>query len=185
MALRLATASAHREVEEIGGLPGRIGTIADYAGCLSRFLAVLAPVERELAAFAEFQAQGIEIAPRLRSFAIIQDLRRLGAAFEPAPAGPAWLGGFAEALGALYVTEGAALGGQVIIAAIKDRLGAQVAGATAYFDSHGAETRTMWAGLRADLDRIGAAHPAWREPAIQGALRMFGRFAAALREPFA
>jgi heme oxygenase len=187
MSLRVATASAHREVEQIGALPERIASVADYAGCLQRYLSVLAPVERELAGFAEFHAQGIDIGPRLRGGAIMQDLRRLGVAV-PADApqsGPALLGGFGEALGALYVTEGASLGGQVIIRAVKARLGAAVSGATAFFEGHGAENGRMWAALRADLDRIGAANPAVLDAAARGALLMFGRFGEALRGNFA
>jgi hypothetical protein len=43
----------------------------------------------------------------------------------------------------------------------------------------------MWAALRADLDRIGAANPAVLDAAARGALLMFGRFGEALRGNFA
>ncbi|KQP39473.1 hypothetical protein ASF34_14160 [Methylobacterium sp. Leaf106] len=64
-------------------------------------------------------------------------------------------------LGALYVTEGSTLGGQVIAHHLHRSLGAEIAsGGCAYYEGYGKrDTGAMWASFRTFLDRSGEEGP--------------------------
>ena len=71
----------------------------------------------------------------------------------------------AEALGCLYVLEGASLGGQVISQHFQHSLALEANNGLAFFTSYGQETRTMWQtfGERlmvAEADEIAVIHSA-------------------------
>ncbi len=66
----------------------------------------------------------------------------------PAPAPPS-LGGVAAGLGALYVVEGATLGGRVIARHLARSLALGPADGAAFFAGYGDRTGAMWNGLRA------------------------------------
>ncbi len=79
------------------------------------------------------------------------------------------------------MTEGATLGGPSIAQAVVESLGAPAAGATTFFQGHGAENGRMWNQLRVALDGFGERHPERRAAVIRGARAVFRRFAAGLR----
>jgi heme oxygenase len=180
--LKLSVASLHDEIEAGGAIPDGILSLADYASALSRFYAVFAPVEEGLAAFDDWPEWGINLAAHCRTPALRADLSALG--FDPAGlprlvAPP--LADFAAALGALYVLEGSALGGKVILRSLEARLGKQIAGATAFFGSAGRHGALAWPVLKTKLDQFGEGRPAAQARAVAGAIAVFRQFAEALR----
>ncbi|MFN0092014.1 MAG: biliverdin-producing heme oxygenase [Acidimicrobiales bacterium] len=83
-------------------------------------------------------------------------------------------------LGALYVTEGSTLGGQVIARRLRTRLGL-TAGQTTSFDPYGPDTAQRWQELRAFLD-------AWPGPpagVVAGARAAFACYATWVLAPVA
>ena len=165
--LRAATAVLHRRVEDGVDLLHRVETREGAASLLLRmeaFYRTLEPLlERSLAGRVapEFLAPR---APRLRD-----DLDRLAPGWQalPAPEMPP----LADPLGALYVIEGAALGGQVIARHLVARLGFR----SAFFGGEGVGPR--WRAFRAILDGWGEY-----EAVEAGAIATFRAFERAVVE---
>ncbi len=82
-----------------------------------------------------------------------------------------------------YVLEGSALGGQVILAAVQPRLGADIEGATSFFAGFGRHGMARWRAFTAALDAYGAAHPTAQDAVVEGAALAFGMFLEAARQP--
>ncbi|MFE1597781.1 biliverdin-producing heme oxygenase [Methylobacterium sp. ID0610] len=178
--LRDATREAHERVEALSGLPDSIRDRADYATCLAAMLGVWGPIERDLRRWPDWEALGLEPAGRARGPLLEQDLMELqvGAEAVPAvPVGPS--GSFAEALGRLYVLEGSALGGRLILAALRRRPDLDLGEATRFFDGRGSDTGRLWGALRTALDRFGDRDPRAGAAVIRGAHDAFAAFAAA------
>jgi heme oxygenase len=179
--LRAAVASINGEWETNTILPGRLLSLADYAGSLSRFYTVFEPVEHWLAKFREWPALGIDIAEQSRAQHLLADLAALGFDAEglqvleiPRPAS------FAAALGALYVLERAALGGKFFLRQTEPRLGHDIAAATAFFGGAGRGAQLSWPAFKARLDIFGTKRPAAQGHVIAGAVETFRYFALAL-----
>lgn len=179
--LRMAVAGIHDEIEAYAGIPGKILSLADYAGCLSRFYTIFEPVEHWLAQFREWPALGIDIGAQCRVPAILNDLATLGFDGEDlkvldVPRPPS----FAAALGALYVLEGSALGGKVVLRQIEARLGREVAGATTFFGGAGRASQLSWPAFKGKLDFFGTKRPGAQAQVIEGAADIFRWFGKAL-----
>ncbi len=183
-ALRQATAAAHAALEhaafEHAGWAGRLASPAAYAAWLARHYAVFAPAEAQLARLGPWPLTGIDLPAHRRLPALAADLTALGIdpaaiaalAFPPPPT-------LAAGLGALYVLEGSALGGKIILREAQARLGDAIAGATGFFAAAG---HPPWTLFKSRLDAYGAAHCHAQPAVIAGALAMFAAFAAAFTE---
>jgi len=175
--LRTETRDAHSELEAKLGLPQRIATLDEYIRCLVDFYRFYAPLEQALAEFPEWPMAGVRLRERERTPWLLDDLRALGLdpreldwapqAFLPR------LGGFAEALGALYVLEGSTLGGRFILLHVEAALGDAISGAEAFFAGHRERTASLWKDLRTAIDAYGAAYPDQADAAVAGAVATF------------
>jgi heme oxygenase len=175
--LRARTSALHHRAERQLGLPDAIKTGDDYRRWLGNFLDFYRPLEARLTAFPDWEALGISLASRLHSASLEHDLAVLGCAARPGAGAPAELlpdlPTIAHALGALYVLEGATLGGQVILRAILSRPGLSIGGATRFFGGRGRDLGPMWNAFRERLDEFGRDHPSRRPDVAAGALRTF------------
>jgi heme oxygenase len=180
--LKQAVAGIHDEIEAHAAIPDGILSVADYACCLARFYAVFAPVEESLAEFDDWREWGIDLPAHCRTPALRADLAALGFdhAGLPRIVTPK-IADFAAALGGLYVLEGSALGGKVILRALEARLGPRIAGATAFFGSAGRHGALAWPVFKSRLDAFGEGRQAAQARAIAGAMAVFRQFAEALR----
>jgi len=171
--LRQRLAPVHAALESASGLPDSIVTRGDYIACLRMYHRLFAQLEPALALY-DHGVWG-DFVPQARTPLLLSDLQSLGApaARDIAPMPP--LPGFAQALGVRYVLEGSALGGQVILAALTARLGAEIAGATSFF-AGGRDAMAGWRAFKSGLDHYGAAHPDAHEEVVAGAALCFGRF---------
>jgi heme oxygenase len=175
--LRVHTAALHGELEAMLGLPGRIRTQEDYRLLLVGFLGFYAPLERALAAYAEWEAFGLPLAERNKTASLVADLKALGvnpaavrlAAAEHLPRLPT----FAHALGALYVIEGATLGGRVILRDLAARVGPEIDGATGFFGGRGETVGPMWQEFRRALENFARLRPGDTTNVLEGAEQAF------------
>lgn len=115
-------------------------------------------IERELARHAKALALfGYDVGERSKLSWLDDDIAALGGAQEPGPRTTFSLENIAEALGAVYVTEGATLGGQVIARIVAEALSLSPTYGCRYFASHGAATRDRWRETRASIDAFVAS----------------------------
>lgn len=175
--LRERTAPLHREIEAALGLPGAIRTHGDYQDWLGRFLGLYDPLERSLRTFSEWRSLGLLMSSRDHTGCLVGDLVALGvdpcALSRASPALLPDLPTFAHALGALYVMEGATLGGRIILRDLEPRIGASIAEATRFFGGRGEAVGPMWQSFRAALDEFGSFQPQLCTDVVVGAERTF------------
>jgi heme oxygenase len=190
--LRDQTAPLHALTESLLGLPRAIRTTDDYIAWLGRFLGIYQPLEHRMAEFSEWREAGISpsgispsgifpsgIFPPARGHGecLAADLAALSVDPRVVPRAPHWsvpeLAIFPHAIGALYVMEGATLGGRLILRDLEPRIGPVIAGATSFFAGRGEMTGPLWRDFRRALDSFGLEQPWHRAAVVTGAERTF------------
>jgi heme oxygenase (biliverdin-IX-beta and delta-forming) len=152
--LRAETASAHQKLEEQLKSTGLTGNRDDYAGMLSSFLRFYRPLEAALDRL-EWQPHGLDLTARRKSSWLEGDLRALGHHPDNVSDWPnlPTLKSASEGLGALYVIEGASLGGQVIGRWLATELDINTNNGGRFFASYGAHVGEMWRSFLEVLER--------------------------------
>ncbi len=143
--LRLETEHEHRLLENQLDLlrPGL--TAAEYCRLLERFFGFYAPweqqidplIERWLPEFSVERRKTPKLAADLQYFGVAMDrieLREARAMYPNA----------ASLLGALYVSEGSTLGGQIVAKRVKEILNLEAASGYSFFSSYGREVGQKW-----------------------------------------
>lgn len=170
--LRESTRDAHAQAEASLASLAQPDSLARYAALLGVLWGFQAPLERLLGHQELPSAVGWPTRRRLGALAA--DLTDLGVtdASLPEAAGLPVLGDPGAVWGALYVTEGATLGGRVLRRHIEARLGPVPA---RFLDGHGDRTQPMWRdlGWLADL-YVNSKHD--RQLAQQTAIQVFAAF---------
>jgi heme oxygenase len=150
--LRAESRLEHEAVERDLDLMSAGLTVAVYRRRLEQLHGFYAPLEDRLEALGAFS--GAEPEPLAKAALLAADLRALGVA-EPerlprCQALPDLLGP-AQALGCLYVIEGATLGGQVIARHLHRTLGLEPQSGARFFHGYGEETGPRWRSFGARL----------------------------------
>ena len=180
--LKDETAAAHRRVDTLIDLP-RLGSDR-YRRVIGGMCEAHRVVERELAPHGDTLARvGYDARARLQLTWLETDLAALGIRishdFEP---GAYRLGDAAAAFGAVYVTEGATLGGQIIARHVMPRLSLSASNGCRYFTGYGTTTGEHWRATGLALARyasLGGDDLSHR--IVAGALDTFGLFESALQ----
>ncbi len=174
--LKSATASAHARTE--AALPSLelLAEPAGYLGYLAAMHGFHSVWEPAVWSLLDGQLLTLEAARRQKLPALGRDLaslrRRWPITLLCPPAAPR-LPSVAASLGALYVMEGATLGGRVIERTVAEPLGIASDDGGEYLHGYGDETGTMWR-------RFGQCTASWVEQhgqqaaVVQGALACFG-----------
>ena len=169
--------------------------LVGYATVLRRMLDVLGPLEAALddvlaAAALPWVDPAIDWRARHKAPLLARDLAALAArgvvpAADDASGTAAWRGEHtpwpddgAAAVGALYVLEGATLGGQVVLRRVAPRLGLVEATGAAFYTGYGARTGAMWQSFAATVAAWETTHAAEAPAVIAGACRTFDRLTA-------
>jgi len=172
--LRRATAAHHGTLDR--GLHYVLGeelSLERYGRLLAALYGFYVPLEASLSALQAGAAA--PAVPLARRTALLErDLRALGA--EPAQVPicdrPPCLTSVDHLAGAVYVVEGACLGGQVIARAVSRQLGVRREHGAAFFSGDGAGTAARWKAVLAWLDARERAARAGHE-ITEGACRTF------------
>lgn len=175
--LRAATDALHRATERQFALERRFASRAAYRDLLAALYGFHVPLEAALRSID--WGTGAGLAARLcKSQWLADDLSALGLADAAIsalprcgelPALPSRSAGF----GALYVVEGATLGGQLIVKQLQQRLGIGPGTGGYFFASYGSQIGPMWRAFVAALDTHDADHAAV-ERAARATFRAFG-----------
>lgn len=108
--------------------------------------------------------QGRSKLPLLR-----RDFEDLAAAFQSGGPCTVTLNSEAEAMGALYVMEGATLGGQIIARQLQQRTWIEGLSGLNFFLSYGAQRQVKWDQFCTDLTAFDRCHPTARPAVLAGA----------------
>lgn len=177
--LRQATSPFHEAVEKHVDVLRPDVASAEYRDLLGRFYGFYAPLELRMAEVPSLNAACPDYPKRRKTARLEQDLCELGLSADAVARLPRCtelpaLATVADALGCLYVTEGATLGGAIISRHVFTVLGITAETGCAFFTSYGEERGSMWKGLAEILNTIS------EEPnklaAIQSACATFQTF---------
>jgi heme oxygenase len=148
-ALKARTQPYHDRLEAMLDVMRRPLTKKEYTDLLVRFYGFYLPMETLLAHILSVETASLDFTPRRKSSLLERDLLALGVTIEEirslprCPCVPV-LADPTEALGCMYVLEGATLGGQVISRRIRQLLGFSATSGCAFFSSYGDEVGPMW-----------------------------------------
>ncbi|MFN3652728.1 MAG: biliverdin-producing heme oxygenase [Armatimonadota bacterium] len=175
--LREETRREHDRLEQRIDLLRPDFSPAEYRALLARFLGYYEPLERGLAAH-PWAELGHPLQPGERPALLARDLGVLGLSREAISALPRCgavpdVGDLSRAAGALYVLEGAALGGQVVARHLR-RTPLLRELPAAFFGSDGADVGARWRKFRALLEELGRSRLE-RGMVIDGARATFRR----------
>jgi heme oxygenase len=157
--LREATAGAHKKVETAMALEERCADLPTYRALLADLWGLYAPLEARLATL-QWDAVGIDFRQRTKTPWLHADLTILGASeFDigalPRAVDLPSIQCTADGFGALYVLEGASLGGQIILRRIKSELGLDQSTGARFFSSYGADVGERWRCFVATMTAFG------------------------------
>ncbi|HEX5753680.1 MAG TPA: biliverdin-producing heme oxygenase [Archangium sp.] len=184
--LKAETRPHHERAERVVRLLSPDLTPSGYRRHLEALHGLYAPVEASLAACLEGRIPGLRLAERWKVPLLEEDLRALGhddasLACLPRHPGLPCLSGVPEALGALYVLEGATLGGQLILRHLTRHFAGAAVGGFAFFRAYGEAVGPMWKAFGEALTRA-CPEPALAPRVVRGAQDTFEAFEAWLRE---
>ncbi|REK17430.1 MAG: biliverdin-producing heme oxygenase [Planctomycetota bacterium] len=169
--LKHATSEVHQRVEALVGLPP---SIAAHVAALERFFALIEPWEaRVMPAVADHPS----LADRLRKTAWLRaDLEHFGRSEAELAALPRCsslprIESLSEALGSMYVFEGATLGGQIIARHLEHELGLADGAGYRFFRAYGADVPARWLAFKQTLEAH--ASPDNRERIVASAVTTF------------
>ena len=160
-ALRAATGAVHANLDARLGVAARLADPAERAHLLAGYKCFFGSVEAAVAPFAA-DLPGLAFAERRRAARIAAPALPL----RPLPVGDA-----AAALGALYVMEGASLGGRVILRGLA--VDAPTRATLAFLDPYGTAGGEMWRRFCAILAEQLPARPFGEARAVATALATF------------
>lgn len=178
--LREQTRDVHTRLESRIDLLERASSLSTYGKLLMRFYGFYLPFELRLREVFSLELPEFDFAARIKLHRLEQDMRALSVSppdFSMAPfcCDLPEFKTAAQALGGLYVVEGATLGGKIIGRHLQETLGLNAANGAAFFDGYGAENGRMWRAFGETVTRYaeGGAHDA---EIIQGANETFAAF---------
>jgi heme oxygenase (biliverdin-IX-beta and delta-forming) len=141
------TQEQHRLLESILPIARADFSLADYLFVLEKFLGIYRTLEPRISNVRGLLAS-LQLERRKKAALLEQDLTDLGMDQETLnslPQAPVvFLAGVPEALGAMYVLEGATLGGQFISRVVGQRFGLDQQKGCRFFLSYGGEVGRMW-----------------------------------------
>lgn len=167
--LRAETRAAHERVEAALDWENRVATRAGYAALLAQLHGFHAGVE----AAAEGLAEPDFLEPRRKARWLRTDLAALGVApaeIDALPVRPERFADRAALFGALYVLEGAHLGGQIIARHVAAGLGLTPETGLAFYTGYGPRTGALW---REFQGRLETEFPDAGDAVVAGAHRTF------------
>lgn len=177
--LRDAVAPLHKDVEDRIVPYFSKKEPARYVSFLKKIYGLHLPIEKALERI-DWAGSGVDFSARRRALLIETDLRDFGLsegeiARLPLVRDLAPYGTIVEGLGALYVLEGSALGGRVILNQLGASLGIGPAFGGRFLSGHGPRGEPMWQSFVQALDRYGEAD-AEADTVISTAIETFRLF---------
>ena len=177
-ALREQTRAYHDNLERKLDIFDRCRSLSDYRLLLERFYGLYLPLEARLDARSDWALLGLDFARRRKAPLLRRDLQVLEAAPDDLPLCPDLppLDSAAQALGCLYVLEGATLGGQIIARHLHAAFGIDADSGGAFFRSYGAAVGSQWRAFGDAVTRYAAGENAQQAVIVRSACDTFAAF---------
>lgn len=120
-----------------------------YVHVLKTFYGFYAPFEQKLESIQEWKDYDFDLTKRRKAQMLVEDMKALGISEDeikeiPMNSNLPQMNNLGQALGAMYVIEGATLGGQIIANKINEGLGYSVGNGASFFNSYRDNVRPMW-----------------------------------------
>lgn len=146
--LKEATKEQHENLENTVSIMKQMFSKGDYEVLLAKFYRFYLAVESKLGLI-NLSDTGIDFDGRRKTEFLENDLRNLGVFDVVRQRMHSWedlpnLNTAAQALGCMYVLEGATLGGQIITRQLKQSLGITPVNGGSFFNSYGDRVGPMW-----------------------------------------
>ena len=170
LALRRQTREAHERLESGLDVAGRCRTRHGYGQVLAGLRSAYAPLEAAVSASPAAASAVPDWADRRKTAWLDADLAGLRVAPGPAADVPE-LDAVEDVLGAVYVMEGATLGGALLVAQLQQVFADPPP--HRFFSSYGERRGAMWHGFRVRAEALGEAG-ADADQVVEAALRTFG-----------
>ncbi len=127
-----------------------------YRHFVTRFLGYYAPLETRLLALPWWNDIGFNYAERYKTPRLVRDMLALGVTADTLATFPRCrdlpqIDTLPQALGCLYVIEGATLDAELIFRHLQENLGLTVASGAAFFNGYGVQTSARWQAFGAML----------------------------------
>jgi heme oxygenase len=173
--LKSATRAQHESVETLVGFEAAIRDLLSYRRLLEKFYGFYAPTEQQLGRVAGLEKALPDFASRMKTHLLRDDLNDLGgdASTLPLCHNLPVLTTVAEAIGCLYVLEGATLGGQILSRQAKNALAISPEYAGKFFSSYGSQVGSMWKRFSQSADAYCDLHPLERGAVVKSATDSF------------
>lgn len=160
--LKSDTAFLHEQIERTLDADRRFKSIDPYRKLIVRFLGFYRPVEALITSHLANEDL-LELGRRRKTALLIDDLRALGIpqdAIDDIPVCAAFpdIETPAQALGCMYVLEGATLGGKLIRRQLASHLNLEPGTGSSFFASYGDDTGPMWKRFCSFVTQYETAH---------------------------
>ena len=184
--LKESTRDQHAALETVVDVMNKTFSRTGYEMLLAKFYRFYSSVEPNLPA-AELIREGFDVDPRRKTPLLERDLHALGVLEEVRMSGglsdiPS-TASVPEAFGAIYVMEGATLGGQVITRHLREHLGLSPENGGAFFNSYGPRVAPMWKEFGAAVTAYSERNPGRDETIIASARETFDCFRRCFEKP--
>jgi heme oxygenase len=158
------------------------GTISpdEYKYVLKTFYGFYYPLEQKITALPEWQSMDFNIENRRKAPFLLKDMKSMGIS-DPEIARIEMCGdlpeinNLAQALGCMYVVEGATLGGQIVAKKLNEIFAFDQEKGAAFFNSYGPEVRPMWKSF-GDLINNYSAEKQIEDPIVNAAHETYFKF---------
>ena len=154
-------------------------TLEAYGGLLRKFFGFYMPLETILTVAIDWSTLPFDFAVRRKTSLLSQDLqqvdRTIAPRFVPQCRDLPLIATLPQAVGCLYVLEGATLGGQIILRQIRQRLPIGAGQGGTFFNSYGPEVGPMWRAFGKFVnEQVTTAYQ--KNEAIDTAIQTFVKF---------
>jgi heme oxygenase len=158
--LKFETAPYHRQVEQRFKILDPQLSLDSYINWLSRLYGYYEPFERMIEPWSSELA--LDWSCRRKSPLLVRDLTHLGVAKESIASLPVCssfpvLASLASVFGALYVFEGATLGGRIIANHLENSLKLEVENGASFFSPYGVNPKPQWLAFQSRLCEVAAS----------------------------
>jgi len=159
-------------------LPARLRSRDGYVSLLARFHGFYGPLEERLAVVAGLDALGLDLRDRRKAPLLRADLVSLGMTSHALADLPVCdrvpsLPSLSEALGCLYVLEGATLGGQIVRREVQRTYGFTPDAGCSFFASYRERVGAMWNEFCEAVSLHTARNPEAEGPLVEAAMETF------------